>query len=131
MLGVFSVPPPCMHIYVRSTEQNTAERVWERRERHTLCSQVNTIWLCAAKPRTKSCVYLSVPVLPTTSFDNFAGLVGGFCAVPLALVYPSAFQLKMMGDSMSVFERWWTWLVLVCGCFGAVLCSWQSLATWK
>eukprot|EP00903_Cladosiphon_okamuranus_P012701 g11875.t1 len=65
------------------------------------------------------------------SFDNFAGLVGGFCAVPLALVYPSAFRLKLMGDSMSGFERVWTWLVLSCGCFGAVLCSWQSLATWK
>ncbi|CAN0305333.1 unnamed protein product [Ectocarpus sp. 6 AP-2014] len=65
------------------------------------------------------------------SFDNFAGLVGGFCAVPLALVYPSAFQLKMMGDSMTMRERAWAWTVLVLGTFGAVLCSWQSIATWK
>lgn len=64
-------------------------------------------------------------------FDNFAGLVGGFCAVPLALVYPSAFQLKMMGDSMSTLDRVWAWTVVVCGAFGALLCTWQSLATWK
>ncbi|CAB1101522.1 unnamed protein product [Ectocarpus sp. CCAP 1310/34] len=65
------------------------------------------------------------------SFDNFAGLVGGLCAVPLALVYPSALQLKMMGDSMTMPERAWAWTVLVLGTFGAVLCSWQSIATWK
>lgn len=64
-------------------------------------------------------------------FDNFAGLVGGFCAVPLALVYPSAFQLKMMGDSMTTIERVWAWTVLLFGSFAAMLCTWQSLATWK
>eukprot|EP00752_Nemacystus_decipiens_P005590 g5059.t1 len=64
-------------------------------------------------------------------FDNFAGLVGGFCAVPLALVYPSAFQLKIMGGSMSGFDKFWAGLVVICGCLGAALCTWQSLATWK
>eukprot|EP00904_Undaria_pinnatifida_P013061 jgi/Undpi1/8886/HiC_scaffold_25.g11348.m1 len=65
------------------------------------------------------------------SFDNFAGLIGGFCAVPLALVYPSAFLLHLMGDTLSVAQRLWMWTVLLGGCVAAVLCTWQSLATWK
>ncbi len=51
--------------------------------------------------------------------------------MPLALVYPSVFQLKMAGDSMTALERAWSWTIVVCGTFGAALCTCQSLATWK
>lgn len=65
------------------------------------------------------------------SFDNFAGLVGGVCAVPLALIYPAAFQLRLMGGTLSPARRAWAYTVLCVGVFSATLCTWQSISTWK
>lgn len=31
-------------------------------------------------------------------FDSFTGIVGGVCAVPLALVYPPLFHMSLFGE---------------------------------
>lgn len=47
----------------------------------------------------------AVAVFAGEAFDNFVGVVGGCCAVPLALIYPVWFHLVLYRDSLSFALR--------------------------
>jgi amino acid permease len=84
------------------------------------------------------------------SFDNFVALIGGLCAVPLALLYPPLLHIRVCANENS---RWEVFLDLLLASVGTsisfaqvsqqaklvrvvgatcmVLATYQSLSTWN
>lgn len=53
-------------------------------------------------------------------YDSFVGILGGVCAVPLALVYPVWFHVKLFGKLDEPWQRAIHYLLLAIGVFAGV-----------
>lgn len=52
--------------------------------------------------------------------DSFVGVVGGVCAVPLALVYPVLFHVRLFGSLDEPRRKALHYFLLVAGVFAGV-----------
>ncbi|TDH72350.1 hypothetical protein CCR75_000998 [Bremia lactucae] len=58
--------------------------------------------------------------------DNFVALIGGFCSVPLAFIYPCLFHSKLLNQG-----RFLNNTVIAIGIFTMVFATYQAASTWK
>ncbi|CAM9753859.1 unnamed protein product [Phaeothamnion confervicola] len=77
------------------------------------------------------CLTALVALKAGEKFDHFAGILGGVCAVPLALVYPVMFHLKLCGGEVSRLGWVYECCVGAVGVVGAVVVTITSIVTWQ
>lgn len=58
--------------------------------------------------------------------DSFVALIGGFCSVPLAFIYPCLFHSRLVNNG-----HWLNATVITIGVFTMVFASYQALSTWS
>eukprot|EP00752_Nemacystus_decipiens_P008798 g7851.t1 len=61
-----------------------------------------------------------VALVAGSRFDSFTGIVGGVCAVPLALIYPPLFHMSLFGETDTPRQRVLHWALLVGGVVSGV-----------
>ena len=66
-----------------------------------------------------------------SSFANFVALVGGIMCVPLTLIYPAYFHLRLCGDRTTWWQRAEDVACLVVGVLGTVACTSVSIWQWS
>jgi proton-coupled amino acid transporter len=72
-----------------------------------------------------------VSILGATDLDNFVSLVGAFCGMPLAFVYPSICHLKLVvGKDGSCVQKMPDVLLIVFGILLTVTITVINIATW-
>ncbi|CAM9172402.1 unnamed protein product [Chrysoparadoxa australica] len=72
----------------------------------------------------------AVAVGANTNFDSFIGVVGGLSAVPLVLVYPLLFHLKLSWGTLSWKRKFFEGALLSIGCAAGAACAAAAAATW-
>ncbi|KAI9917006.1 hypothetical protein PsorP6_017199 [Peronosclerospora sorghi] len=72
------------------------------------------------------CLTAAVAYFGEEQLDNFVALIGGFCSVPLAFIYPCLFHSKLVHDGHILNN-----LVIVIGIFTMIFATYQALSTWK
>ncbi|CAM9305474.1 unnamed protein product [Laminaria digitata] len=65
-------------------------------------------------------VTVVIALVAGNRFDSFVGIVGGVCAVPLALVYPILFHLRLFGKLDTPAQAFLHRFLLVSGVFAGV-----------
>ena len=60
--------------------------------------------------------------------DNFVALIGAFCCVPLAFIYPSLLHVRLLGGNL--LSRCWDWFMVVLAFGTLVFCSYEAINTW-
>jgi len=64
-------------------------------------------------------------------FDNFIGLIGGLACVPLTLIYPALFHLKIFKPyELSPREKWENYIIIVLGTLGCLATTISCIYQW-
>lgn len=72
-----------------------------------------------------------VAIVGATDLDNFVSLVGAFCGMPLAFVYPSICHLKLVvGRDGSLVQKMPDRLLIVVGILLTITITVINIATW-
>jgi proton-coupled amino acid transporter len=67
-----------------------------------------------------------------SSFDNYVALVGGAICIPLTLIYPAYFHLRLcVSDGKARQQRFEDWICIIVGLIGSVACCIVSIARWN
>ena len=77
-------------------------------------------------------VTVGVALGGSNNFSNFVALIGSFCCVPLAFIYPHliAFRLPPLRDSLSTPRKVVMAICLAFGLFAFTFCSYRAISTW-
>jgi len=75
-------------------------------------------------------VTVGVAIGGADQFDNFIGLIGGLACVPLSLVYPSLFHLRLFWDDLTPRQRWANIGICAFGVFGSLATTVSSAYSW-
>lgn len=72
------------------------------------------------------CLTAAIAYYGKEELDNFVAIIGGFCSVPLAFIYPCLFHSKLVdeGKAMNNF-------VIAVGVFTMIFATYQAVATWN
>lgn len=66
-----------------------------------------------------------------TSFDHFVSLIGGLMCVPLTLVYPAYFHLKICYDKLGTSSRVFNYFIVIFGTLASIVCTVVSIMEWN
>uniref|UniRef100_M4BRX0 Amino acid transporter transmembrane domain-containing protein n=1 Tax=Hyaloperonospora arabidopsidis (strain Emoy2) TaxID=559515 RepID=M4BRX0_HYAAE len=71
------------------------------------------------------CLTAAVAYYGKEELDNFVALIGGFCSVPLAFIYPCLFHSKLLEDGCALNN-----IIIGIGIFTMIFATYQALSTW-
>ncbi|CAH0473222.1 unnamed protein product [Peronospora belbahrii] len=72
------------------------------------------------------CLTAAIAYFGKEELDNFVALIGGFCSVPLAFIYPCMFHSKLLDEGRTLNN-----IVIGIGIFTMVFATYQAVSTWK
>ncbi|TYZ65282.1 hypothetical protein PybrP1_013189 [[Pythium] brassicae (nom. inval.)] len=72
------------------------------------------------------CLTAAIAYFGKDQLDNFVALIGGFCSVPLAFIYPCLFHSKLVNNGHALNAA-----VIVIGALTMLFATYQALATWS
>ncbi|KAF1774523.1 Amino acid transporter, transmembrane domain [Phytophthora cactorum] len=72
------------------------------------------------------CLTAAIAYYGKEELDNFVALIGGFCSVPLAFIYPCLFHSKLVNDGRTLNNA-----VIAVGIFTMVFATYQAVSTWN
>jgi proton-coupled amino acid transporter len=75
---------------------------------------------------TLVCLTAAIAYFGKEELDNFVALIGGFCSVPLAFIYPCLFHSQLVNEGRTLNN-----LVIVVGAFTMVFATYQAVSTWN
>ncbi|CAH0487319.1 unnamed protein product [Peronospora farinosa] len=72
------------------------------------------------------CFTAAIAYFGKEELDNFVALIGGFCSVPLAFIYPCLFHSKLLDEGRTLDN-----IVIGIGVFTMIFATSQALSTWN
>ncbi|CAI5736967.1 unnamed protein product [Peronospora destructor] len=75
---------------------------------------------------TLVCLTAAIAYFGKEELDNFVALIGGFCSVPLAFIYPCLFHSKLLDEGRTLNN-----IVIGIGVFTMIFATSQALSTWN
>ncbi|DBA00294.1 TPA: hypothetical protein N0F65_001489 [Lagenidium giganteum] len=72
------------------------------------------------------CLTAFISYFGKEQLDNFVALIGGFCSVPLAFIYPCVFHSRLVNNG-----HVGNTIVMLIGIFTMVFASYQAISTWN
>ncbi|CAI5717327.1 unnamed protein product [Hyaloperonospora brassicae] len=72
------------------------------------------------------CLTAAVAYYGKEELDNFVALIGGFCSVPLAFIYPCLFHSKLLEEGRTLNN-----IIIGIGIFTMIFATYQALSTWN
>ncbi|RLN66901.1 hypothetical protein BBP00_00001950 [Phytophthora kernoviae] len=72
------------------------------------------------------CLTAAISYYGKEELDNFVAIIGGFCSVPLAFIYPCLFHSKIVDDGHALNN-----IVIAIGAFTMIFATYQAIATWN
>ncbi|OWZ08546.1 Vacuolar amino acid transporter [Phytophthora megakarya] len=72
------------------------------------------------------CLTAAIAYFGKEELDNFVALIGGFCSVPLAFIYPCLFHSKLVNEGHTVNNS-----VIALGIFTMIFATYQAVSTWN
>ncbi|POM71172.1 Vacuolar amino acid transporter, partial [Phytophthora palmivora] len=72
------------------------------------------------------CLTAAIAYFGKEELDNFVALIGGFCSVPLAFIYPCLFHSKLVDEGRTLNN-----IVIALGIFTMIFATYQAVSTWN
>ncbi|RLN87146.1 hypothetical protein BBJ28_00013255, partial [Nothophytophthora sp. Chile5] len=72
------------------------------------------------------CLTALIAYFGKEELDNFVALIGGFCSVPLAFIYPCMFHSALVKEGRAVNNA-----VIALGLFTMIFATYQAVSTWN
>ncbi|RLN86833.1 hypothetical protein BBJ28_00008192 [Nothophytophthora sp. Chile5] len=72
------------------------------------------------------CLTAVIAYFGKEELDNFVALIGGFCSVPLAFIYPCLFHSTLVNEGRAINNA-----VIALGLFTMVFATYQAVSTWN
>ncbi|KAE8969979.1 hypothetical protein PR003_g4263 [Phytophthora rubi] len=72
------------------------------------------------------CLTAAIAYFGKEELDNFVALIGGFCSVPLAFIYPCLFHSRLVNEGRTLNN-----IVIAVGIFTMTFATYQAVSTWN
>lgn len=72
------------------------------------------------------CLTAAIAYYGEEELDNFVALIGGFCSVPLAFIYPCVFHSRLVNEGRTLNN-----VVVAVGIFTMIFATYQAASTWN
>ncbi|KAE9326012.1 hypothetical protein PF008_g16754 [Phytophthora fragariae] len=72
------------------------------------------------------CLTAAIAYFGKEELDNFVALIGGFCSVPLAFIYPCLFHSQLVNEGRTLNN-----IVIAVGIFTMTFATYQAVSTWN